>query len=134
MSPSESKDSAKSLNAQRLAEAELEFRRGAFTASDVAREYPYITDEQLVGLYSHSIGDETFYPIWQFGAEGVRPELDDIRSALGDYAPDAITADRVMRVVTHKELGRLSIVDALESADSAVQEAAHRKLQTLGNG
>ena len=81
---------------------------------------------KLVGA---PIGNQTWFPAWQFDHDRVRPDLSRILSLLATFSTDVFAADRIMRLV-HDDLGGLSISEALRRPTMA--EAAWRMLAAVG--
>lgn len=81
---------------------------------------------KLVGA---AVGNQTWFPAWQFDDARVRADLPEILELLGRFTGDPLAADRIMRL-THDELGGVSIAEGLRRPETA--PAARRLLASLG--
>ena len=63
-------------------------------------------------LIGSAVGDQTWFPVWQFDADRVRADLPRILDLLTGFTSDPFAADRVMRLA-HEELSGTSIAEAL---------------------
>ena len=91
-------------------------------------------EEAIAGLFSgkllgSAVGNQTWFPAWQFDADRLRPDLPRILELLGLFTSDPLAADRVMRL-THDELGGASIAEALRRPKTA--DTAWRMLAAVG--
>ena len=84
------------------------------------------TRGRLIGA---PIGNQTWFPAWQFDEDRVRPELPRILELLTGFSADPMAADRIMRI-THDALGGVSIAAALRRPDLA--DTAWSMLAALG--
>lgn len=119
-------------------------RRSALTREFVAGSLPTPKAQQLLGLKSPqavhrlrtrgrllgvAVGNQTWFPAWQFDHDRLRPDLAQILELLTRFTSDPLAADRVMRL-THDELGDVSIAEALRHPNTA--ETARQMLGALG--
>jgi hypothetical protein len=81
---------------------------------------------KLVGA---PIGNQTWFPAWQFDNDRLRSDLPRILSLLATFSTDVFAADRIMRLV-HDDLAALSISEALRRPSLA--EIAWRMLTSAG--
>jgi hypothetical protein len=70
---------------------------------------------RILGL---AIGNQTWFPEWQFSAGAIRPDLAEILERLNRFTSDVIAADRTMRLV-RDDLGGLSIAGSLDQPETA---------------
>ena len=75
------------------------------------------------------VGNNTWFPAWQFDGGRLRADLPRILDLLALYTADPIAADRIMRL-QREDLGGASIAEALD--DPAIASAAWRALTALG--
>jgi len=69
-------------------------------------------------ILGQAVGNQTWFPAWQFSPGGIRPDLPEILERLNRFSSDVIAADRTMRLVRN-DLGGLSIVAALDRPGKA---------------
>jgi hypothetical protein len=72
-------------------------------------------------LVGSAVGNQTWFPAWQFDDDRLRPDLPRILELLARFTSDPLAADRIMRL-KHEELGGASIAEALrrpKTADTA---------------
>src|SRR6201994_3770014 len=72
-------------------------------------------------LLGSAVGNQTWFPAWQFDDDRVVPDLPLILALLTQFTSDPLAADRVMRL-RHDDLGGASIAAALsrpKTADTA---------------
>ena len=81
---------------------------------------------KLVGA---AVGNQTWFPVWQFDSDRVRPDLPRILDLVGVFSVDPFAVDRVMRLA-QDDLDGLSIADALRRP--ALAETAWRLLAAVG--
>ncbi|MGH9123327.1 MAG: hypothetical protein ACRDZ8_01170 [Acidimicrobiales bacterium] len=75
------------------------------------------------------IGNQTWFPAWQFDDDRLRSDLPRILAVLATFSTDVFAADRIMRLV-HDDLGGLSIGEALRRPSTT--EIAWRMLSSVG--
>lgn len=80
-------------------------------------------------LIGSAVGNQTWFPAWQFDADRLRPDLPRILELLARFTSDPLAADRIMRL-KHEELGGTSIAEALRKPRTT--ELAWRMLTSLG--
>lgn len=113
---------------ERIAAGSLnEERRGALAHEFVDGALPTPTVQQRLGLRSpqavhrlrsrgkllgSAVGNQTWFPAWQFDSDRLRPDLPRILELLARFTSDPMAADRIMRL-THDELDGASIAEAL---------------------
>src|SRR5690625_268857 len=126
---------ARGLNDQRRAALIDDFVAGSLPTPRVQALLRLGTPQAVHRLRSRgkligaAVGNQTWFPAWQFDDDRMRPELPEILELLGRFTTDPLAADRVMRL-THDELDGVSIAEALRRADTA--PAARRLLTALG--
>jgi hypothetical protein len=127
---------------ERIAASSLnDERRGALVREFVEGSLPTPKVQELLDLHSpqavhrlrsrgkllgSAVGNQTWFPAWQFDADRVRSDLPRILELLSEFTSDSLAADRIMRL-THDELGGSSIAEALrrpKTADIAWQMLA----------
>lgn len=81
-------------------------------------------------LIGAAIGNQTWFPAWQFDADRIRPDLGRILGLVGAFTTDPFAVDRIMRLA-HDELGGRSIADALDRSGTTA-DIARRMLASLG--
>lgn len=113
---------------QRIAAAKLnDQRRTAVVRDFVNGSLPTPQVQALLGLGSPQavhrlrsrrkligapVGNQTWFPAWQFDADRIRPDLPRILELVAHFTSDAFAVDRVMRLA-QEDLGGLSIAEAL---------------------
>ena len=80
-------------------------------------------------LLGSAVGNQTYFPAWQFDADRLRTDLPQDPRAAGHIHTDPLAADRIMRL-THDDLGGSSIAEALRRPKTA--DAAWRMLAAVG--
>jgi hypothetical protein len=124
---------------ERIAAGSLnEERRGAVVHEFVDGSLPTPKVQQRLGLQSpqavhrlrtrgkllgSAVGNQTWFPAWQFDSDRLRTDLPKILDLLATFTSDPLAADRIMRL-THDDLGGSSIAEALrrpKTADTAWQ-------------
>ena len=126
---------ARTLNDQRRAAVVRDFVNGALPTHEVQEVLGLRTPQAVHRLRSRgkllgaAVGNQTWFPGWQFDADRVRPDLPQILDLLTRLTSDPFASDRVMRI-THDELGGLSIGEALRRTDTA--DTAWRMLASIG--
>ena len=118
---------ASRLNEQRRAVVVRDFVDGALPTPKVQERLGLRTPQAVHRLRSRgkllgaAIGNQTWFPAWQFDNDRVRPDLPRILDLLTRFTSDPLACDRIMRL-THEELGGVSIAEALrrrKTADTA---------------
>jgi hypothetical protein len=127
---------------ERVAAGSLnEERRGAVVHDFIDGALPTPKVQQRLGLQSpqavhrlrtrgkllgSAVGNQTWFPAWQFDSDRLRTDLPQILELLATFTSDPLAADRIMRL-THDDLGGASIAEALrrpKTADTAWQMLA----------
>lgn len=80
-------------------------------------------------LLGAAVGNQTWFPAWQFDDDRIRPDLPRILELLARFTSDPLAADRIMRM-THDELRGRSIAEALR--DTRTADTAWRMLTSAG--
>lgn len=126
---------ARTLNDQRRAALVRDFVGGAMPTPKV---------QTLLGLHSPqavhrlrtrgkllgaAVGNQTWFPAWQFNEDRLRPDLPRILELLARFTSDPYAADRIMRI-THDDLGGMSIAEALRREKTT--DTAWRMLAAVG--
>lgn len=114
---------ARAINTARQATRRHDFRAGSLSTNEVQQVLGLKTPQAVHGrrtrgtLLGVRLGDQTWFPAWQFDLEHgrTRPELRRVIHLLRSFTDDTITADRIMRQ-HHDELDG-SIEDALRRGD-----------------
>ncbi|MGH9042628.1 MAG: hypothetical protein ACRDZ3_20630 [Acidimicrobiia bacterium] len=128
---------ASRLNESRLESVLEEFRDGSVTA-DAVRRLLGLRSRQAVHqlrqrgrLLGRTLGNTTWFPVWQFAAGTMRPDLPALLGRLRQFSTDAVAADRIMRL-PRSELDGRSLAEAIDDPHSA--ERASVLLGRLGDG
>jgi hypothetical protein len=125
---------ADGLNRQRRAAVTREFVEGAYPTSDVQSLLGFASPQAVHQLRRRgkllgaAVGNQTWFPAWQFDGDRLLPDLPRILDLLAQFTSDAVSADRVMRIA-HDEIGGASIAEALRQPDTA--ESAWRMLTAI---
>ena len=126
---------ADGLNRQRRAAVTREFVEGALCTSDVQSLLGFASPQAVHQLRRRgkllgaAVGNQTWFPAWQFDGDRLLPDLPRILDLLAEFTSDSVSADRVMRIA-HDEIGGASIAQALRQPDTA--ESAWQMLTALG--
>lgn len=121
-----------SLNDERRGALVREFVEGSLPTPKVQERLDLHSPQAVHRLRSRgkllgsAVGNQTWFPAWQFDADRVRTDLPRILELLSEFTSDPLAADRIMRL-THDELGGSSIAEALrrpKTADTAWQMLA----------
>jgi hypothetical protein len=126
---------ARTLSDQRRAALVDDFLGGAMRTPDVQALLKLRTPQAVHRLRSRgkligsAVGNQTWFPAWQFDAGRLRPDLPRILELLARFTADPLASDRIMRL-KHEELGNRSIAEALDKPKTA--ETAWRMLTSLG--
>ncbi|OBK19338.1 type II secretion system F family protein [Mycobacterium asiaticum] len=120
---------ARKLNNERRDGMMSDFRTGAIPTREVQSRLGYETPQavhelrrrgKVLGL---TVGNNTWFPAWQFHEGRLRPDLPEILELLARFTSDPVVADRIMRI-KRDELDGASISEALrrkKTADTAWQ-------------
>ena len=126
---------ASKLNDQRRAALVRDFVKGA-VPTPKAQALLGLRSPQAVHrlrtrgkLLGAAVGNQTWFPAWQFDDDRLRPDLPQILELLARFTSDPFSADRIMRI-THDELGGVSIAEALRRTKTA--DTAWRMLAAVG--
>jgi hypothetical protein len=130
---------------ERIAARQLNDERRATVVGDfVAGAIPTQKAQALLGLASPqgvhrlrsrarllgaAVGNQTWFPAWQFDDDRRRADLPQILELLARFTSDPFAADRIMRI-KRDELGGLSIAEALRRTKTA--DTAWRILSSVG--
>ena len=126
---------ARSLNERRRAALTTDFVDGAVPTSQVQHMLRFTTPQAVHRLRTRgrllgaAVGNQTWFPAWQFDEDRLRTDLPRILELLARFTSDPVAADRIMRM-TRDELDGSSITAALGDPGSA--DAAWRILASLG--
>jgi hypothetical protein len=126
---------AHSLNEERRSALVREFVDGSLATPKVQQRLALQSPQAVHRLRSRGkllgspVGNQTYFPAWQFDADRVRTDLPRILELLAAFTTDPLAADRVMRL-THDDLGGSSIAEALRRPKTA--DAAWRMLAGIG--
>src|SRR6476620_12769787 len=126
---------AGTLSDQRRAALVEDFVGGAMRTPEVQTLLKLSTPQAVHRLRSRgkligsAVGNQTWFPAWQFDGGRMRPDLPRILELLARFTSDPLAADRIMRL-KHDELGDISLLEALRSPKTA--DIAWRMLTSLG--
>ena len=126
---------AQSLNEERRSALVREFVEGSLATPKVQQRLSLQSPQAVHRLRSRgkllgaAVGNQTYFPAWQFEADRMRTDLPRILELLSEFTSDPLAADRIMRL-KHDELGGTSIAEALRRRKTA--DAAWRMLAGLG--
>ena len=126
---------AQKLNSQRRAALVQDFVDGSMRTPDVQALLGLRTPQAVHRLRTRgkllgaAVGNQTWFPAWQFDVDRIRPDLPRILELLARFTSDPLAADRIMRL-KHDELGGISIAEALRNAQTV--ETAWRMLTSVG--
>jgi hypothetical protein len=126
---------ARSLNEERRGALVREFVEGSLATPKVQQRLAMQTPQAVHRLRSRgkllgsAIGNQTYFPAWQFDADRVRTDLPQILELLSTFTSDPLAADRIMRL-KHDDLDGSSIAEALRRKQTA--DAAWRMLAGIG--
>ena len=126
---------ARKLSDQRRAALVEDFVDGSIRTPDVQAMLKLGTPQAVHRLRSRgkligsAVGNQTWFPAWQFEGGQTRPDLPRILELLARFTSDPLAADRIMRL-KHDELGNRSIADALRRPKTT--EIAWQMLTSLG--
>lgn len=123
------------LNDERRGALVREFVEGALPTPTVQGRLGLRTPQAVHRLRSRgkllgsAVGNQTWFPAWQFDDDRLQPELPRILDLLARFTSDPLAADRIMRL-KHDELGGSSIAEALRRPKTAA--IAWRMLAEVG--
>jgi hypothetical protein len=126
---------ARKLSDQRRAALVEDFVEGSIRTPDVQALLTLRTPQAVHRLRSRgklmgsAVGNQTWFPAWQFDGGRLRPDLPRILELLTRFTSDPLAADRIMRL-RHDELGDTSIAEALRRPATA--DIAWRMLTSPG--
>jgi hypothetical protein len=126
---------ANSLNEERRGALVREFVEGSLPTPQVQARLGLRSPQAVHRLRSRgkllgsAVGNQTWFPAWQFDDDRLRPDLPRILELLARFTSDPLAADRVMRL-RHDDLGGSSIAQALRRPKTA--ETAWRMLAAVG--
>jgi hypothetical protein len=126
---------ARSMNERRRAVLTSDFKDGALPTSEVQHLLRFASPQAVHRLRSRGkllgapVGNQTWFPAWQFDDDRLRTDLPRILDLLTQFTSDPVAADRIMRMTRH-ELDGSSITEALRHP--ATTDAAWRILTSLG--
>jgi hypothetical protein len=126
---------ARKLNDRRRAALVEDFVDGSMRTSEVQGLLKLRTPQAVHRLRSRgkligsAVGNQTWFPAWQFDGGRVRADLPRVLELLARFTWDPLAADRIMRL-KQDELGDTSITEALRKPRTA--EVAWRMLTSLG--
>jgi hypothetical protein len=126
---------ARELNDQRRGAVVRDFVDGAMPTPKVQRLLGRGSPQAVHRLRSRgkllgvAVGNQTWFPAWQFDEGRLRSDLARILELLGRFSSDPIAADRVMRMKQDDLSGR-SIAEALRHGETA--DTAWRMLASVG--
>jgi hypothetical protein len=126
---------AQSLNEERRGALVREFVEGSLATPKVQQRLALHSPQAVHRLRSRgkllgsAVGNQTYFPAWQFDADRIRTDLPRILELLSTFTNDPLAADRIMRL-THDELGGSSIAEALRHPKTA--DTAWRMLASIG--
>jgi hypothetical protein len=115
---------ARGINAARRRDVIEEFKAAALPTGTVQEILGVGTPQAVHRLRSRgrilgqAVGNQTWFPAWQFSRGGTRRDLPGILDRLHRFTTDVIAADRVMRLM-RDDLGGLSIAAALDQPEIA---------------
>jgi hypothetical protein len=115
---------ASTLNNERRGALVREFVEGSLPTPEVQERLDLHSPQAVHRLRSRgkllgsAVGNQTWFPAWQFDADRVRTDLPRILELLTQFTSDPLAADRIMRL-THDELGGSSIAEALRRPKTA---------------
>jgi hypothetical protein len=126
---------AGTLSDQRRAALVEDFVGGAMRTPEVQALLKLGTPQAVHRLRSRgkligsAVGNQTWFPAWQFDGDRLRQDLPRILELLTRFTSDPLAADRIMRL-KHDELGRTSIAEGLRRPKTT--DVAWRMLTSLG--
>lgn len=115
---------ARTLNNERRDGVLSDFRTGALATKEVQSRLGYETPQAVHELRRRgkvlgvTVGNNTWFPAWQFDGGRLRPDLPQILILLARFTSDPVVADRIMRI-KREELAGASISEALRRKKTA---------------
>ncbi|MEB3980600.1 hypothetical protein OQ968_04900 [Mycobacterium sp. 663a-19] len=115
---------ARKLNDERRSGLMSDFLEGAISTRDAQSRLGYDSPQavhqlrrrgQLLGL---TVGNNTWFPAWQFESDRLRSDLPEILELLGRFTSDPVVGDRIMRI-KRDDLAGASISQALRRKKTA---------------
>ena len=126
---------AGNLNEQRRAGVVREFVEGSLPTPKVQALLGAGSPQAIHRMRSRgkllgaAVGNQTWFPAWQFDSDRLRPDLPHILEVAGRFTADPFAIDRVMRLA-REDLDGMSIADALRRP--AMTDTAWRLLAAVG--
>jgi hypothetical protein len=126
---------ANSINERRRAVLTSDFKAGALSTSDVQHLLRFASPQAVHRLRSRGkllgapVGNQTWFPAWQFDDDRLRTDLPRILDLLAQFTSDPVAADRIMRM-TRDQLDGSSITETLRHPATA--DTGWRILTSLG--
>jgi len=115
---------ARKLNDERRGGLMRDFLDGAISTREVQSRLGYDTPQAIHQLRRRgkllgaTVGNNTWFPIWQFANDRLRSDLPEILELLTRFTSDPVVGDRIMRI-KHDELAGASISEALRRKKTA---------------
>jgi hypothetical protein len=126
---------ASSLNEERRSALVAEFIEASMPTPQVQTRLGLKSPQAVHRLRSRgkligsTVGNQTWFPAWQFDDGRLRPDLPRILELLTQFTSDPLAADRIMRL-RHDALRGASIAAALRRPETA--DTAWRMLAAVG--
>lgn len=115
---------ARQLNKDRRHGLITDFRAGALATREVQSRLGFATPQAVHELRRRgkvlggTIGNNTWFPAWQFDNDRLRSDLPEILTLLTRFTSDPVAADRIMRI-KRDEFAGTSISEALRRKRTA---------------
>src|SRR5258708_5285773 len=115
---------ARKLNDERRGGLMRDFLDGAISTREVQSRLGYDTPQAIHQLRRRgkllgaTVGNNTWFPAWQFENDRLRSDLSEILEQLARFTSDPVVGDRIMRI-KHDELAGASISEALRRKKTA---------------
>jgi hypothetical protein len=115
---------ARTLNDERRGGLMRDFLDGALSTREVQSRLGYDTPQAIHQLRRRgkllgaTVGNNTWFPAWQFENDRLRSDLPEILELLARFTSDPVVGDRIMRI-KHDELAGASISEALRRKKTA---------------
>lgn len=115
---------ASQLNKERRHGLMTDFRAGALPTREVQSRLGFETPQAVHELRRRgkvlggTIGNNTWFPAWQFDDDRLRSDLPEILALLARFTSDPVAADRIMRI-KRDEFAGTSISEALRRKRTA---------------